>query len=289
MYSEIPLNGMTLRVLLLTMMISMPDALDACLDTLPVDLSGPDITDIPRNLTENVTSLRISHTKISVLNLTVAVEYSMLCRFQIFVSPVLTIITPSPPQTVAVTTFYLASGTFSTPPDLGIVLTRQLVQLSFVNIGIITVPENFFQNYTRLLSLNLDGNPITNLNSRNLAGLTHLRVLYLSRTSINPIPPLYLWLPNLIGLYMSYMDLKVLPGILIENLPQLRTLNIRRNQLSTVPSKEHFVNLQNMNVVLLEGNPLRCDTRLGWVKVIDRACAYKKWYMSLIVVIVFEH
>ena len=275
MSPEIPVNVMALRALLSMIFIAMPNALNACPASLRVDLSGLNIADFPRNLNKSATHLSISHTNINMLNLTVAVEYPMLCWLQVTSSPVSFLITPNPPQTVALTTLYLASGTFLTPPDLGIVLSRQLIYLSFVNIGIINVPENYFQNYTSLLSLNLDGNPISKLNPGSLAGLRHLSMLYLTRSSINPIPPLYLWLPNLNELHIAFMGLKVLPGIILENLPQLRTLNVIGNQLSTIPPKEQFVNLQNMHVVRLAGNPLRCDARLCWIKVNVMTCIDK--------------
>ena len=73
------------------------------------------------------------------------------------------------------------------------------------------------------------------------------------------------------------MGLKVfLPGILLEILPQLRTLDVIGNQLSTVTPKEQFVNLQNMHAVRLAGNPLRCDARLGWIKVNVMICIDKE-------------
>ena len=217
--------------------------------------------------------LRISETNINVLNMTVAVDYSTLCQLDVKDSPVSSLITPSPPQTVALNEFLLQSANFHpTPPDLGLVLSRQLVHLSFIHIGIMTIPENHFENYTRLRYLNLNTNPITNLSAGSLAGLRQLTSLILIRTRLNPVPPLYLWVPNLRGLHISYLRLTTLPGTLIENLPRLRALNAINNRISTIPSRGHFVNLQNMKSISLNENPLHCDARLGWLKVIFMTC-----------------
>ena len=197
-----------------------------------------------------------------------------MCQLDVRESPVTTLITPTPPQTTVLTYFRLVnSGTFLSPPDLGSVLSEQLEFLSFDNIGINTVPENYFQNYSNLISLVLKDNPITHLNAGSLAGIEHLKMLYLDRTNINPVPQLHLWLPNLSRLHIQSVGMAILPGSLIENLPQLKSLDLRSNQLSTVPAKKYFVNLQNMKDVFLEGNPLHCDSRLAWIKVNIKKCA----------------
>ena len=284
-----PFDDMSLlAVIVVTIRVSIADPLNACSSATGVDRSGPDIIDIPRNLNKNITYLTISETNISVLNLTALVDYSAMCRLNIRFSPVSTIITPNPPHTVALTTFYLVrSGNFLTPPDLGIVLSTQLKYLSFNSIGITTVPENYFQNYSDLRSLYLAGNPITNINAGNLEGLRQLTYLNLGDTKVNPVPPLGLWLPNLRSLYIPRVDITLLPGTLLENLPHLENLNLIGNQLSRIPTKEYFINLQNMKVVYLSGNPLRCDSRLLWVKVNVLKCIYRKWCMICVCIIIY--
>ena len=273
MHSETSFKTVALRVVLIVMLTSLPGTPDGCRTTPRVDLTGPHITDIPRNLSETMVYLRISETNINVLNMTVAVDYSTLCQLDVKDSPVSSLITPSPPQTVALNEFLLQSANFHpTPPDLGLVLSRQLVHLSFIHIGIMTIPENHFENYTRLRYLNLNTNPITNLSAGSLAGLRQLTSLILIRTRLNPVPPLYLWVPNLRGLHISYLRLTTLPGTLIENLLRLRALNAINNRISTIPSRGHFVNLQNMKSISLNENPLHCDARLGWLKVIFMTC-----------------
>ena len=254
MHSETSFKTVALLVVLIVMLTSLPGTPDGCRTTPRVDLTGPHITDIPRNFSGTMVYLRISETNINVLNMTVAVDYSTLCQLDV---------------KVALSKFLLQSANFHpTPPDLGLVLSRQLVHLSFIHIGIMTIPENHFENYTRLRYLNLNANPITNLSAGSLAGLRQLTSLILIRTRLNPVPPLYLWVPNLKGLHISYLRLTMLSGTLIENLPRLRALNAINNRLSTIPSRKHFVNLQNMISISLNENPLRCDARLGWLKVI---------------------
>ena len=186
-------------------------------------------------------------------------------------------ITPIPPQTTALTELRLVrSGTFPNPPDLGRVLAEQLENLSFENIGINTVPETYFQNYSNLIYLKLNAHPITHLNAGILAGIGQLKYLHLDRTNINPVPPLDLSLPNLRILYIAEVGISLLPETLMKNLPHLRKLDLRSNQLSILPDEEYFVNLQNMDFVRLQGNPLRCDAGIAWIKVHINMCIAKE-------------
>ena len=259
---------MVLLIVTGVMLTLVPDTYGVCSQSVQHELTGPFWNEIPRNLDKNITKLILSDTNISVLNLTVAVEYPVMCILEVDSSPVSTIITPSPPQSLALINFRLASGNFSTPPDLGCVLTEKLKNLKFVNIGIFIVPDNYFQNFTNLISLSLVMNPITTLNKGSLAGLRHLRHLYLSYTNINPLPPLHLWLPNLQSLLLTHIGITMLRGSLVRNLPQLEKIDLRGNLLTTVPAQKYFVNLENMKMVSLRGNPLQCDAKLCWIKVI---------------------
>ena len=229
MQSGIPFDGKTLVTMLVVILISIRGSLSQCPQNEEVDLTGSDITDISRNLSKTLDYLLIFRTNINVLNLTVGIDYPVMCRLDVRESPVTTRIN--------------------------------------------TVPENYFQNYSKLISLVLNDNPITHLNAGSLAGIEHLKMLYLDRTNINPVPQLHLWLPNLSRLHIQSVGMAILPGSLIENLPQLKSLDLRSNQLSTVPAKEYFINLQNMKDVFLEGNPLHCDSRLAWIKVNIKKCA----------------
>ena len=213
MQSGVPFHSMTLLTMLVVILISIRGVLGACFPTERVDLTGPDITDIYRSLSKTLDHLLITHTNINVLNLTVGIDYPAMCLLDVHKSPVSTLIIPIPPQTTALTNFRLvSSGNFPNPPDLGSVLSRQLEFLAFDDIGINTVPENYFQNYSKLISLNLNANPITHLNAGSLAGIGQLKFLYLDKTNVNPVPPLHLSLPNLRILYIAEVCISLLPA-----------------------------------------------------------------------------
>ena len=248
-------------------LVLVPSVRYSCSQSNVVEISGADITDIPRNLRSDVEVLSMSKTNIDTLNLTAAADYPILCRLEISSSPVKLIITPTISQTLALTRLRLAAGQFPTPPGLGRLLEGQLVMLSLNGIGIITIPDGYFQNYTSLTSLSLTGNPISDLNAANLAGLHDLQSFYLGNTQLNPMPLLHLWLPKLRRLHVPTTGITTLSATLVESLPFLRYLDLTNNQLSTLPGQEHYANLKNMNFIKLNGNPLSCDFRLCWIKV----------------------
>ena len=259
--------------LLLVLMPSSPDACGFSAST-KITRTGSHINDIPRDVSSDVNYLILTNTNISILNLTATGYYQAMCRLEIASSPVKTIITPHPPQTVALTTFRLATGNFPTPPDLGIILAEQLEYLIFKAIGIVAIPDNYFQHYTSLFSLSLTGNPISDLNAGNQAELRNLEILYLANSGINSLAGLNLWLPNLRDLRAAGSHIAALSASMMENLPNLIKLDLSRNKLNTIPAQIHFVNLENMVSVKLEGNPLHCDSRLCWVKVIAMTMGY---------------
>ena len=264
----LPHTAQCISILSSLLLVLMPSASYACDPSAMVTLTGSDISDIPENLVSNVSYLELSNTNISVLNLTAASNYPVMCRLQISSSPLTKIIIPYPPTSVALTVLYLAAGNFPTLPDLGIVLAGQLEYLVFNGVGLVTIPDNYFQNYTSLISLSLTNNPISDLSARNMAGLHNLQILYLVNTKVSSLVELHLWLPKLKGLYAARSDITTLPASMVEHLPSLQKLDLSRNVLSTVPAQEHFVNLGNMISVNLEGNSLHCDFHLCWVKVI---------------------
>ena len=71
---------------------------------------------------------------------------------------------------------------------------------------------------------------------------------------------------------MAEVGISLLPESLIKYLPHLKKLDLRSNQLSILPDEKYFVNLQNMVFVRLQGNPLRCDSGLAWIKVDIKMC-----------------
>ena len=255
-------------ILCYLLLVLVPGTRCACADSDPVEVTGFNISDIPRNLRSDLKYLKISGTNIHTLNLTVAVEYPEMCRLDISTSPLDRVITPNPPHTLALYSLRLWGGYFPIIPDLGDVLERQIEYLTFSYMGIITIPDNYFENFTSLIAFSLTNNPISDLNAGNMAGLSHLKSIFLGNNQLNPLPLLHQWLPNLIRLHAPRNGISLLPVSVVEHLRNLLYLDLHDNELSTVPSRENFVNLENMARISLEGNQLHCDTQLCWIKVI---------------------
>ena len=100
----------------------------SCLQPVNVNLIGSNITDIPRSLSPNVTHLRIYNTGISILNLTMAVNYHAMCSMHVISSLITDIVTPATSQSTSLAIISLKwSGRFSKPPNLGSLLAGQLL------------------------------------------------------------------------------------------------------------------------------------------------------------------
>ena len=257
-------------------LILVPSIRCACPKNVVVEVTGSNIIDIPRNLRSDLDYLIVSRTNIHTLNLTVVIDYPEMCRLDISKSLVNHIITPSVPHNSALISLHLYSGHFPTLPDLGDVLEGQIERLGFFGMGIVTIPDNYFENFTRLTSLSLAKNRVSNINAGNMAGLSQLQDIYLGHNQLNPLPSLHLWLPILKRLSLHRNGISLLPASLMDHLPNLLLLNMRGNELSTVPSREHFVNLDNMVLINLEGNPLHCDNEICWIKVIPISYIHEK-------------
>ena len=175
------------------LLILVPSVRCVCGNNVAVDVTGFNITDISRNLGSDITYLNISSTNIHTLNLTVTFDYPQMCRLDISGSPVNGIITPSLPHTVALLSLRIFGGDFPIPPDLGDVLEGQMEYLAFSGNDLITIPDNYFENFTALISLSITNNLLSDLNAGNMAGLSHLRNIYLGHNRLNPLPPLHQW------------------------------------------------------------------------------------------------
>ena len=261
---------MLIQITVLAYFISVSIFPNGGLCRVMVELTGAHITDIPRDLRQDVTFLKIFETSINILNLTTAFDYPSMNRIDVATSPITDIVIPSPSLFVALDNVALRSGTFSTPPDLGIPLTGQLLFLTLSGLRFPAIPDNYFQHYSRLKSLDLSFNPITDLNAGSLAGLSQLENLYLGHTHVNPLPHLHLWLPNLQRLHAPYTGITAIPSSFLQNLPGLQYLDFQNNNLTLVPRQEHFINLQNMVFIKIGTNPLHCDFRICWIKVLTR-------------------
>ena len=250
------------------LLVWVPNIRCACLNVRAVKVTGLNITDIPRNLRSDLDYLIINNTNIHTLNSTVAVDYSEMCQLDISRSPLTRIIITGVPHTLPLISLRIRGGHFPTLPDLGDVLEGQMERLIFSAMHTTTIPDSYFENFTNLISLSLGNNRLSDLNTRNMAGLSHLQVIHLKNNQLNPLPPLHQWLPNLRRLHAQGNGISVLPPSLVEYLPNLLYLHLQHNELSTVPVRKHFVNMDNMVYIKLAGNPLNCDTQLCWIKVI---------------------
>nr|XP_061809869.1 leucine-rich repeat-containing protein 19-like [Nerophis lumbriciformis] len=93
-------------------------------------------------------------------------------------------------------------------------------------------------SYSGLVELHLDDNYVTNIPSRYLSIVPHLKVLSLSRNKISSIQP-----ESLYGLH------------------DLTVLNLSHNLLTSLPA-QLFSNLNNLQVVDLQDNPWNCSCQL---------------------------
>ena len=210
-----------------------------CLQPVKVNLIGSNITDTHNNLNPNVTHLKISDTGIRTLNLTMAVIYPAICSIKVISSPITDIITPDTSQSTSLAIISLIrSGTFHTPPDLGTKLPGQLWSLVLYGLSIAHIPHNHFENYTKLASLTLVYDPIIGLNSARLVGLNRLRYLYIGFIHVKPLPAIHQCLIYLKRLHVPGTGIKVLPSRLLKYLPRLQYLDLKENQLFTVPRRE---------------------------------------------------
>ena len=192
--------------------------------------------------------------------------YSELCKIHIITSPITSIIAQSQPSKLD--RFQLADANFPVLPDLGDKLSGQLRFCSLNSDGISTILNDAFIHYIHLVSLSLSGNPIKSLNSSMMNGLRHLKQLYLDNTHVSPLPEVDEWASELIKLSVSSLGLTELSIAILVNLPILKILQIRDNNLTTMPDKQYFVNLDSMVSIDIKQNQLVCDQRLCWLKVI---------------------
>ena len=237
-----------------------------CEEDVTVIVEGRAVISIPSNMNTSVTHLEIDDTSITTLNLQQLSVYTELCYVHVRVSPITAIITQT--QDTKLSRFKLIGAHFPTLPDLGVTLSGQLAYCSWSSNDISTIPGGAFIHYSNLVSLSLSGNPITSLEYPMMQGLTKLKYLYLDNTLLASPPEVYKWAPKLEKLSFIGVELTELTESLVANLPYLRIIHLRNNQLTTLPEKENFVNLESMTDINIKENPLTCDYRLCWLKVL---------------------
>ena len=263
----------------------IPRVYSGCINSVSLTLTGGNVTDIPRDLPKNLTTLSIHNTKITVFNLTTAIgHYPDMCKIKIESPSVNHIVVPiNPTESGNLKELKLARANFPTLPDFGSVLAGQLEVLNLSHLKITTVPNRYFQNYSSLIKLGMTYNSITSLTAEQLFGLGRLQLLNLRQNNLNSFPPVYQWLPNLQRLEVDGNSITGIPIPLLENLPHLQVFDATNNRIQTVPDQRHFINLKNMTSIDLRGNPWHCDYQLCWIKV--NVLRYPKSHFSCNVVV----
>ncbi len=146
--------------------------------------------------------------------------------------------------------------------DSNIVVNNKLVCIHLLNKGIRNVNPDTFSNIVEnydVASLNLSGNPITNLPA-SIGDMTRLKQLFLSPDRLRELPSEIGNLINLETLLLTGPDLSF-HAPLLEGLPEtlgqlenLRDLRIKHLRLTSLPRS--ITNLRKLLSINLEGNSL---------------------------------
>ena len=112
---------------------------------------------------------------------------------------------------------------------------------------IMDIPLGIFSHLKQCFDLELDTNKLTFLQSGTFDGLKSLKRLNLGHNEITHIEP------------GSFKNL------------QLTELNLDNNRLTNPMGKQDLINSQSLILILTLGNnPLRCDSKMCWIKQAER-------------------
>ena len=136
----------------------------------------------------------------------------------------------------------------------------ELLDLSYNKISMLTDVSFSFTNF--LSKLNISYNVLTKIEERTFEKLKYLKVLDLSRNKLTTLPgKLFSKLTSLSHLYLSNNELLTVPSAV----PILDLLDLSFNKITSVEETQNHV-IYPHEIILLGGNPFRCDCKLLWLK-----------------------
>lgn len=145
---------------------------------------------------------------------------------------------------------------------------NKLITLRLNYTCLSTVPSGLFKNLTILEELNLDHTPLETIDSYSFSGLSNLKVLQLGHHNITSIAPRsFATFSNLREITLENMELVTDDLIdILYDLPKVRKVNLGYNLVEYVDKSTFESNtvIESLNLI---GNPLKCDCRLGWLRV----------------------
>ena len=169
---------------------------------------------------------------------------------------------------------------------------KHLNGLSLADNGLSEIPDGWFNNFTSLRYLGLDGNKCTSLQDNAFAGVDHtLQTLEMNNNDLETIPKATLRnLPNLKTLTLSHNRLqKIYPNSFncstklqtldlsynsidkismwaFEGMDTMQKIDLSHNYLATLDSRTLYWADPRGREILLAGNPWLCNCLLKWIK-----------------------
>ena len=169
---------------------------------------------------------------------------------------------------------------------------KHLNGLSLADNGLSEIPDGWFNNFTSLRYLSLDGNTFTSLQDNAFSGVDHtLQTLEMDNNDFGTIPISTLrHLPNLKTLGLSHNRLqKIYPNSFncstelqtldlsynsidkisiwaFEGMDTMQKIDLSHNYLATLDSRTLYWADPRGREILLSGNPWLCNCLLKWIK-----------------------
>ena len=162
---------------------------------------------------------------------------------------------------------------------------RSLKKLDVSENSIALMDSGTFLDLVNCLELNLGKNKLKNINNNIWIGLSRLYVLSLSGNQLNYLTEnMFKGLSSLRELHLSDNGIIYLEPFALASLPNLKDISFYSNNLTTLTkdifnpkdyprSGGHPPELE----LILSGNPIKCDSRMDWIKQGERE-GWITWY-----------